>query len=197
MSDELPEVLTLGHPQLAQSSVAVDLEDINKVLFQERLALLERGLNHYGANGIAAPQLGWFQRFFLMRDPSGSGALVYWINPELEILDSALVWYWEGCLSVPGLKAYVGRPRAIKVDGYDRYGRPLSREFRDWEAHLYQHEHDHLDGILFPYRVADSRHMVTTDELKHRDRWPDDWPVAGAREAPIRVLNPGGQNERC
>ena len=193
MSDELPEVLTLGHPQLAQSSDAVDLEDINKVLFQERLALLERGLNHYGANGIAAPQLGWFQRFFLMRDPSGSGALVYWINPELEVLDSALVWYWEGCLSVPGLKAYVGRPRAIKVDGYDRYGRPLSREFRDWEAHLYQHEHDHLDGILFPYRVADSRHMVTTDELKHRDRWPDDWPVAGAREAPIRVLNPSGQ----
>ena len=193
MSDELPEVLTLGHPQLAQSSVAVDLEDINKVLFQERLALLERGLNHYGANGIAAPQLGWFQRFFLMRDPSGSGALVYWINPELQVLDSALVWYWEGCLSVPGIKAYVGRPRAIKVDGYDRYGRPLSREFRDWEAHLYQHEHDHLDGILFPYRVADPRHMVTTDELKHRDRWPDDWPVAGAREAPIRVLNPGGQ----
>ena len=193
MSDELPEVLTLGHPQLAQSSVAVDLEDINKVLFQERLALLERGLNHYGANGIAAPQLGWFQRFFLMRDPSGSGALVYWINPELQVLDSALVWYWEGCLSVPGLKAYVGRPRAIKVEGYDRYGRPLSREFRDWEAHLYQHEHDHLDGILFPYRVADPRHMVTTDELKHRDRWPGDWPVAGAREAPIRMLNPGVQ----
>ena len=193
MSDELPAVLTLGHPQLAQPSVPVDLEDIKTDLFQERLALLERGLNRYGANGIAAPQLGWFQRFFLMRDPSGSGALVYWINPKLEILDSALVWYWEGCLSVPGLKAYVGRPRGIKVDGYDRYGRPLSREFRDWEAHLYQHEHDHLDGILFPYRVADSRHMVTTDELKHRDRWPDDWPVAGAREAPIRVLNPSGQ----
>ena len=193
MRNELPNVLTLGHPQLAQPSVAVDLEDIKTALFQERLTLLEQGLNRHGANGIAAPQLGWFQRFFLMRDPSGSGALVYWINPELEILDSALVWYWEGCLSVPGLKAYVGRPRAIKVDGYDRYGRPLSREFRDWEAHLYQHEHDHLDGILFPYRVSDPRHMVTTDELKHRDRWPGDWPVAGAREAPIRVLNPGGQ----
>ena len=193
MRNELPNVLTLGHPQLAQPSVAVDLEDIKTALFQERLTLLEQGLNRHGANGIAAPQLGWFQRFFLMRDPSGSGALVYWINPELEILDSALVWYWEGCLSVPGLKAYVGRPRAIKVDGYDRYGRPLSRDFEDWEAHLYQHEHDHLDGILFPYRVADPRHMVTADELKQRDRWPDDWPVAGAREAPIRVVNPGGQ----
>ena len=192
MSNELPDVLTLGHPQLAQSSVAVDLEDINKVLFQKRLALLERGLNRYGANGIAAPQLGWFQRFFLMRDPSGSGTLVYWINPELKILDPALVWYWEGCLSVPGLKAYVGRPRAIKVDGYDQFGRPLSHEFADWEAHLYQHEHDHLDGILFPYRVADPRHMVTADELKRRDSWPDDWPVPGAREAPIRVVNPGG-----
>ncbi|MBN98348.1 MAG: hypothetical protein CME16_03725 [Gemmatimonadetes bacterium] len=192
MSDELPEVLTLGHPQLAQPSVPVDREDIKTASFQDQLNLLELGLKRYGANGIAAPQLGWFQRFFLMRDPSGSGALVYWINPELEILDSALVWYWEGCLSVPGLKAYVGRPRAIKVDGFDRYGNPLNREFRDWEAHLYQHEHDHLDGILFPYRVADPRHMVTADELKQRNRWPDNWPATGAREAPIRVLNPGG-----
>ncbi len=192
MSQELPEVLTLGHPQLAEPSVSVDLEDISTTLFQERLALLETGLKRHGANGIAAPQLGWFQRFFLMRDPSGSGALVYWINPELKILDPAPVWYWEGCLSVPGLKAYVGRPRAIKVDGYDRDGRPLSREFTDWEAHLYQHEHDHLDGILFPYRVADPRHMVTADELEQRDRWPDGWPVPGAREAPIRVVNPGG-----
>jgi peptide deformylase len=188
----LPEVLTLGHPQLAEPSVSVDLEDISTTLFQERLALLETGLKRHGANGIAAPQLGWFQRFFLMRDPSGSGALVYWINPEIKILDPAPVWYWEGCLSVPGLKAYVGRPRAIKVDGYDRDGRPLSREFTDWEAHLYQHEHDHLDGILFPYRVADPRHMVTADELEQRDRWPDGWPVPGAREAPIRVVNPGG-----
>ena len=192
MSQQLPEVLTLGHPQLAEPSVPVDLEEITTTLFQQRLVLLETGLNRHGANGIAAPQLGWFQRFFLMRDPSGSGALVYWINPQLTILDPAPVWYWEGCLSVPGLKAYVGRPRAIKVDGFDRHGRPLSREFADWEAHLYQHEHDHLDGILFPYRVADPRHMVTADELKRRDSWPDDWPVHGAREAPIRVGNPGG-----
>ena len=192
MSQELPEVLTLGHPQLAEPSAPVNLEDITTTLFQERLTLLVTGLKRHGANGIAAPQLGWFQRYFLMRDPSGSGALVYWINPELKILDSAPVWYWEGCLSVPGLKAYVGRPRSIKVDGYDRFGRPLSREFADWEAHLYQHEHDHLDGILFPYRVSDPRHMVTADELEQRDRWPDSWPVPGAREAPIRVVNPDG-----
>ena len=177
---------------LAEPSVQVDLDDIPPTLFPARRVLLEPGLNRQGANGIAAPQLGWFQRFFLMRDPSGSDALVYWINPQLTILDPAPVWYWEGCLSVPGLKAYVGRPRAIKVDGYDRSGHPFSREFGDWEAHLYQHEHDHLDGILFPYRVADPRHMVTADELNQRDRWPDDWPVAGAREAPIRVVNPGG-----
>ena len=191
MSQQLPEVLTLGHPQLAEPSVPVDLEEITTTLFQQRLVLLETGLNRHGANGIAAPQLGWFQRFFLMRDPSGSGALVYWINPQLTILDPAPVWYWEGCLSVPGLKAYVGRPRAIKVDGFDRHGRPLRREFADWEAHLYQHEHDHLDGILLPYRVADPRHMVTADELAQRDRWPDSWPVTGARDAPIRVVNPG------
>ena len=93
MSNELPEVLTLGHPQLAQPSVPVDLEDIDTTLFQERLVILESGLKRHGANGIAAPQLGWFQRFFLMRDPSGSGTLVYWINPELveKVMRSAIL----------------------------------------------------------------------------------------------------------
>ena len=54
MSQELPEVLTLGHPQLAEPSAPVNLEDITTTLFQERLTLLETGLKRHGANGIAA-----------------------------------------------------------------------------------------------------------------------------------------------
>jgi len=190
MSAELPEIVTLGNPRLARPSEPVDLDQVDTAAFQKRLDLLQVGLEHHGANGIAAPQLGWFQRFFLMRDPRGSSDLVYWINPEVRVLDDEPVWYWEGCLSVPGLKAYVGRPRAIAVDGFDRNAKALHWDLEDWGAHLFQHEFDHLDGILFPDRVADPRHIVTAKELDRRDQWPDDWPCAGARDAPIRVVAP-------
>ena len=79
---------------------------------------------------------------------------------------------------------------AIAVRGYDERGEPVGREFTDWEAHLFQHEFDHLDGILFPYRVVDPRHMVTAEALERREEWPSDWPTPGAREAPIRQIRP-------
>lgn len=186
----VPPIVTLGNPRLAQPSAPVDPARIATPEFQERLAILEKALHEHGANGVAAPQLGWFERFFVMRDPSGSGKLVFWINPEVEMQSEELVWYWEGCLSVPGYKAFIGRPSAIAVRGLDAEGAPLAREFRDWEAHLFQHEFDHLDGLLFPYRVADPRHLVTAEELERREDWPPDWPAPGGRDAPIRQIAP-------
>ncbi|MCZ6552639.1 MAG: peptide deformylase [SAR324 cluster bacterium] len=188
--ERLPPLVTLGDPRLARPSAPVDPAEIPSAAFQERLSLLRLALEVHGANGVAAPQLGWFQRHFVMRDPGGSGALVHWVNPEIVTAGEELVWYWEGCLSVPGYKAYVGRSAAIAVRGYDERGEPVGREFTDWEAHLFQHEFDHLDGILFPYRVVDPRHMVTAEALERREEWPPDWPTPGAREAPIRQIRP-------
>ena len=185
---DLPPLRTLGDPRLAQPSQPVPLAQIGTPAFQHRLALLRVGLDHHGANGIAAPQLGWFERYFLMRDPSGSGQLVYWINPEIVQAAAETVSYWEGCLSVPGFKAFVPRSAAIAVRGYNERGESVNREFTDWEAHLFQHEFDHLDGLLFPYRGADPRHRVRTEALAQRDRWPAGWPAPGAREAPIRTI---------
>ena len=187
---DIPPLLTLGDPRLAQVSEPVVKADILTLAFQRRVELLKVALDHMGANGIAAPQVGWFQRYFVMRDPSGTGRLICWINPELKMLTEEQVWYWEGCLSVPGYKAYVGRSAAIAVTGLDERGEPVSREFTDWEAHLFQHEYDHLDGVLFPYRVQDPRHMVSTEALEKRVHWPEDWPAPGAKHAPIRKIAP-------
>jgi peptide deformylase len=187
---DLPPLVTMGDPRLAGVSAPVEPARIATPAFQRRLALLRVGLEAHGANGIAAPQLGWFERCFVMRDPSGSGALVTWINPEIVSAAPEQVWYWEGCLSVPGYKGLMGRSAAIAVRGLDAWGVPLSREFRGWEAHLFQHEFDHLDGILFPYRAADPRHVVRAEELERRGQWPPDWPAPGARDAPIRVIRP-------
>lgn len=178
----LPELVLLGDPQLAQPSVAVPLETISSTGFQEKLRLLELGLRQHRANGIAAPQLGWFQRFLMMREP-GRQRLRIWINPVLTTTTEELLWGWEGCLSVPGYKAYVGRASAIAVRGLDGQGKPLSREYSGWEAHLFQHEYDHLDGMLFPYRVAHPRHLVSQQAYDSMDGWPADWPLPGAKYA--------------
>ncbi|GIS90723.1 MAG: peptide deformylase [Pseudomonadota bacterium] len=130
--------MTLGNPRLARPSEPVDLDQVETAAFQKRLDLLQGRAGASRCQGIAAPQLGWFQRFFLMRDPRGSSDLVYWINPEVRVLDDEPVWYWEGCLWVSrGLKAYVGRPRAIAVDGFDRNAKALHWDLEDWGAHLF------------------------------------------------------------
>ncbi|GIT49344.1 MAG: hypothetical protein Ct9H300mP14_12720 [Gammaproteobacteria bacterium] len=88
MSNELPEVLTLGHPQLAQPSVPVDLADINTTLFQERLAMLESGLKAMVRTDAARNLV--VSAVFFDADPSGR-ALGYWINPELRFHPAGVV----------------------------------------------------------------------------------------------------------
>jgi len=62
---------------------------------------------------------------------------------------------WEGCLSVPGLRAVVPRHARIRYSGFDQYGDPLEREVDGFHARVVQHECDHLQGILYPMRVRD------------------------------------------
>ncbi len=189
-TEALPALLLIGDPRLAQPCAPVDPAEIPTPNFQEKLRLLQFGLKHHRANGIAAPQLGWFQRFFLMRDPS-TRSLVTWINPVISATTEKWLWTWEGCLSVPGMKAYIGRPAGVTVTGLDGCGATLSRELRGWEAHLYHHEHDHLDGLLFTHRAEDPNHLVSAEEFERRKTWPPDWPASGASNAPVREFPDG------
>lgn len=68
-------------------------------------------------------------------------------------------WSWEGCLSVPGMKGWVERPRKIKVTGYDELGNVREQSLTGTAARVFQHEYDHLDGILYPDRVQKGRHL--------------------------------------
>ena len=189
-AEALPPLVLIGDPRLAQPCAPVDPAEIPTPDFQEKLRLLLLGLKHHRANGIAAPQLGWFQRFLLMRDPA-TRSLVAWINPVASATIEERLWTWEGCLSVPGMKAYIGRPAAVTVTGLDGRGAPLSREFRGWEAHLFHHEHDHLDGLLLTHRAEDPNHLVQAEEFERRRAWPPDWPAPGARDAPVREFPEG------
>lgn len=193
---EIPPLVTLGHPRLAQRSAAVPLTLVPNAEFQERLRTLHAAMDAYRGIGIAAPQIGWFERFFLMgivhehEDAEPELELQFWINPEIVASSGERCWAWEGCLSVPGLRGWIRRPAAVAVRGYDEKGKRIGREYTGWPARVFQHEHDHLDGMLFPYRAEDPRHIVTLEELARREAWPDDWPAPGAARAPFGEVMP-------
>jgi len=191
---DIPELVTLGHPELARPSAPVPLEHIMTGPFRERLIQLQEAMVAYHGIGIAAPQVGWFERFFLMteesREAPGEMELMAWINPVITDVSRELCWGWEGCLSVPGIRGWIRRPATVAVKGYDLNGEPQSREYTGWDARVFQHEFDHLEGMLFPYRSLDPRHLVSIEELERRPQWPRGWPAPGAQETPMGELFP-------
>ncbi|GII84081.1 peptide deformylase [Sphaerisporangium siamense] len=113
----------------------------------------------YAADGVglAAPQIGVSRRLFVY-DAAGRKGHV--INPELTVDDAEEVLDEEGCLSVPGRETgkplYARTPRAagVTVTGYDRLGRPLRVKARGLLARCFQHEFDHLEGVLYVDRLS-------------------------------------------
>ena len=72
---------------------------------------------------------------------------------------------WEGCLSVPGLRGYVERPQHVRVDYTDIEGQPQNLALTGFRATVFQHEFDHLDGVLYVDRIEDPTKLVFEEEL--------------------------------
>ncbi len=97
--------------------------------------------------GIAAPQVGVHKRVIIVDD--GRGPAPY-INPEITARSVRKGHYVEeGCLSVPGIWGYVTRNKIVKVKALDRNGEKVFLKVKDLTSVIFQHEIDHLDGILF------------------------------------------------
>jgi peptide deformylase len=82
--------------------------------------------------------------------------LTVFVNPRIEVLNPATAGYWEGCLSVPGLRGYVERPQHVRVAYQDLEGGARELELEGFPATVFQHEFDHLDGRLFVDRMNDT-----------------------------------------
>lgn len=125
-----------------------------------------------GGVGLAAPQIGvgmqvvifGFERSERYPDAPAVPRTIL-VNPEITVLDDTTEEGWEGCLSVPGLRGVVPRPRAIRYRGVDPAGNPIDREASGFHARVVQHECDHLNGILYPMRVRDFTRFGFTDVL--------------------------------
>ncbi len=121
--------------------------------------------------GLAAPQVGEPLRIFVVdvslgRDPKG---LVVMINPEFVVRDGMQLEE-EGCLSVPGFNATVVRPSHVIVKGLDREGRESQHEGTGLLARAFQHEMDHLDGLLFVEHLRGVKRDLIVRKIKKLTR---------------------------
>ena len=117
--------------------------------------------------GLAAPQIGVPLRIFVVdlsigRDPSG---LIVMVNPEFASREGMQLEE-EGCLSAPGFNATVVRPSRAVVRGLDRQGQPQEREATELLARAFQHEMDHLDGLLFIDRLRGIKRDLIVRKIK-------------------------------
>ena len=88
------------------------------------------------------------------------------INPHLLAHADETVTGWEGCLSIPGIRGKVPRYRAIKVEYTGRDGKLHKQELTDFVARIFQHELDHLDGIVFIDRIDSTQDLITEREYQ-------------------------------
>ena len=109
--------------------------------------------------GLAAPQVAVSQRLIIVRLPDDddakaefgdeAGKLYVVANPEIIKASKTMVEGVEGCLSIPGYVGLVDRHEKITVTGFDREGKPMRIKTEGWQARVFQHEIDHLDGRLY------------------------------------------------
>jgi peptide deformylase len=154
-------ILKMGDPRLlrtAQPVTAFDTPALHRLV-----ADMHETMAAANGAGLAAPQIGVDLQLVIF----GTGAVVprypdaepvprtVLINPTITPIGDEEVEDWEGCLSVPGLRAVVPRWRKVHYQGFDLQGKPIDREAEGFHARVVQHECDHLWGKLYPMRVRD------------------------------------------
>ena len=154
----------LGDPVLREQCRDVDVfDEILRRVYEDMLETMY----HAPGVGLAAPQVGLSLRFFVYdaNDGSGPGAFA---NPVLSAPEGEQVDE-EGCLSIPGLWFVTARAERVRLNGQDLQGNPLSMEAEGLLARIFQHETDHLAGMLFIDRLSEEDRRRAMAEMRERD----------------------------
>ncbi|MBI2035528.1 MAG: peptide deformylase [Candidatus Liptonbacteria bacterium] len=152
---------------LRQKAVPFDFSQHGKKEVNELISRMRRDMMAAEGIGLAANQIGLNFSVFVARVPDKDGRMKFYalFNPEIEKKSAEKIDYEEGCLSVPKVFGSVERPEKITLVGQDKNGGKV--KFKAWGllARVFQHEVDHLDGVLF----IDKAKKVHTINIQDQD----------------------------
>ena len=165
------DIITPDVPLLRQKANLVgEVDDELQALIDDMIETMR------AANGVglAAPQINKSLRLAVIEtlpdededgEPiEGSRKLYVIINPKISWYSRKTVDGIEGCLSIPGYLGEVARAEAIRVKALDRYGKKLDLRLKGWTARIFQHEIDHLDGVLFIDKLTAAENFWREEE---------------------------------
>jgi len=157
-------IRTLGDPVLREPSRDVEaFDELMRRLYEDMLETMYKA----PGVGLAAPQIGLSLRFFVYDADKGNGPGAI-ANPVLSELEGETVAE-EGCLSIPGLWYETGRAERVRIDGLDMEGKPITIRAEGLLARIFQHETDHLNGMLFLDRLSEEDRRKAMSMLRERE----------------------------
>ena len=165
-------ILKMGNPLLREVSKPLLKKEILSKDTKELIKKMWNVMAEAGGIGLAAPQIGVLKQVAVIKLNSESERYEIQknseefviINPSLEILDNTKQGFWEGCLSVPGLRGYVERPRKLRITYLDEEAIQNEIIVEDFLATVFQHELDHLFGYLYVDRMNSIKDLIFEDD---------------------------------
>lgn len=166
------KIVELGDEILRIKAKAVSITELKSKQFQDFIDSMIKTCELNSGVGIAAPQVNEGLRVFILwsrttkkrKNIPELGPIAI-INPKIISTSKKVVKAYEGCLSIPGIRGLVSRHKSIDVEFTTREGEKLSLTLEDFPARIFQHEFDHLNGIVFLDRT-DPRDLVTEREYQ-------------------------------
>lgn len=145
------KVLINPDTELRKRSLEIPIDEIETDSLRTLIDDLKRTMITENGVGIAAPQVGVHKRVIIVETPQGPQAF---INPRIIQKSLRKIESEEGCLSVPGIFGIVRRHRSVTVEAINEQGEHVTMRADHFPAIVFQHEIDHLDGVLFVDKVV-------------------------------------------
>ncbi len=166
-------ILEIGHPTLREPSRDVSVEELTAPHTQQLIDDMIETMRHARGAGLAANQVGHTVRIAVAEVADNERypykpplPLTVLINPVIEPLDRETVSINEGCLSIPNLRGELLRHVKVRLRYLDRHGVSHDQVYRGLTAGTFQHEIDHLNGVLFLDRVLDPTTLSTWEQFE-------------------------------
>ncbi len=162
-------IIQLGNPLLRETAAPVT--EFGTPTLQRLVGDMLATLDASNGVGIAAPQIGEAVRIVIVasrpnaRYPKAPRMEpVVMVNPVYDVVDHRMAKDFEGCLSIPGIRALVPRYRSLRVAYRDTSGLENELVLEDFVARVFQHEYDHLQGMVYLDRVENNRDIIAESE---------------------------------